>query len=295
MIELIDIAYVRSSTPDLERSVRFATEVVGLEVAARRDGFVFLRADERQHCLAFTDGPAGVLASGLTVRGLDDLERAEQELEEYGVHVTRGSDDEAAQRQVDAFLAFDDPVGNHVELCVDQELCARPVSFSRDAGITEFGHLCLDAPVPREAAAFWTSVFSARLSDRIGDAAYLLRIDPVHHKLAVFANDQPGLCHINFQVDSLDSLMRNWRFLEREGVEIQSGPGKHPTSGAVFLYFSGPSNLTYEYSFGVTRVDERTWRPRNFPLADPGSIDMWTGPTRRVTSQDQVRPLVPAR
>jgi len=292
MIELMDIAYVRSSTPDLERSVRFATEIVGLELMERRDEFVFLRADERQHCLAFTEGPPGVLASGLTVRGLAELERAENDLEDYGLRVTRGTEEEASHRQVDAFIAFDDPVGNHIELCADQELCARPVDFSRNAGITEFGHLCLDAPVPREAAAFWTSVFSARVSDHVGEAAYLLRIDPVHHKLAVFASDTPGLCHVNFQVDSLDSLMRNWRFLQREGVEIQSGPGKHPTSGAIFVYFSGPYNLTYEYSFGVTRVDEATWRPRNFPLEDPGSIDMWTGPTRRVNSQGQVSPIV---
>ena len=289
MIELTDIAYVRSSTPDLEESVRFAVDVVGFEVVAEEPEAVLLRCDERHHCLAFVDGPAGVLASGFTVRDMDALADAEAQLESYGLAVARGSASESAQRRAAAFVAFDDPAGNHVELVVDQAVLGRPVAFGRDAGITEFGHLCLDAESPAEAAEFWTRVFSARVSDRIGQAAYLLRIDPVHHKLAIFAGDEPGLCHINLQVDSLDRLMQNWRFLEREGVEIQSGPGRHPTSGAIFVYFSGPQSMTYEYSFGVRRIEEDgTWRPRNFPLEEQGSIDMWLGPTRRVVSQPQL-------
>jgi 2,3-dihydroxy-p-cumate/2,3-dihydroxybenzoate 3,4-dioxygenase len=287
VIELSDIAYVRSSTPDIDDSVRFAVEVVGLEVSGSEDGVVFLRGDERHHRIALVEGAPGVLATALCVPGLQELERAVGKLEAAGISVTRGAPDEAAARRVGAFVAFDDPAGNRIELVVDPAVLGRPVRFGRDAGITECGHFCLDAPDPRAAAEFWTTVFSARVSDHIGDAAYLLRIDPVHHKLAVFANDRPGLCHINFQVDSLDSLMRNWRFLEQAGVEVQSGPGRHPTSGAIFVYFTGPQNMTYEYSFNVTLVDEATWRPRNFPLEEPGSIDMWGGPTRRVTSQPQ--------
>jgi 2,3-dihydroxy-p-cumate/2,3-dihydroxybenzoate 3,4-dioxygenase len=249
-----------------------------MEISAREDDAVLLRCDERHHCLAFVEGPPGALAAGLTVADVDALERAETELEQYGIRVARGPSAEAAHRRVGDFLTFSDPVGNRVEICVDQAVLGRTVSFSREAGITEFGHLCLDAPVPAEAAAFWTSVFSARVSDRIGDAAYLLRIDEVHHKLALFANDEPGLCHINMQVDSLDRLMQNRRSLEASGVEIQSGPGRHPTSGAIFVYFSGPQNMTYEYSYGVALIDETTWRARNFPLEDRGSIDMSGGP-----------------
>jgi 2,3-dihydroxy-p-cumate/2,3-dihydroxybenzoate 3,4-dioxygenase len=294
MIELTDIAYVRSSTPDLEESVRFATEIVGLEVSGTEDGVIYLRADDRHHRLSLVEGPPGVLAIALCLASADDLRRAEQDLHTAEFDVARGSADEARARRVAEFIAFDDPAGNRIELVVDPAVLGRPVNFTRDAGITECGHFCLDAQDTREAAKFWTTMFSARVSDHIGDAAYLLRIDPVHHKLAIFANDRPGLCHINFQVDSLDSLMRNWRFLQRSGVEVQSGPGRHPTSSAIFVYFSGPQNMTYEYSYGVAHVDERTWRARNFPLEEPGSIDMWGGPTRRVTSQPQANIGLPA-
>jgi 2,3-dihydroxy-p-cumate/2,3-dihydroxybenzoate 3,4-dioxygenase len=165
------------------------------------------------------------------------------------------------------------------------------VAFSRLAGITEFGHLCLDAPDVHDAYRFWSTHFNARVSDWLGDAACLLRIDPVHHKLAVFQGAGPGLCHMNFQVATLDDVFRNWHFLVDHGVEIEMGPGRHPQSTAVFLYFLGPEGFTYEYSFGVRRIeDDAAWTPRTFDPAEIGSIDMWQGPTRRVATQPQLRP-----
>ena len=167
---------------------------------------------------------------------------------------------------------------------------ARPVAFSRGAGITEFGHLCLDAPDVYEAHRFWSTRFNARVSDWLGDAACLMRIDPVHHKLAVFRGDEPGLCHMNFQVETIDDVFRNWHFLVEHDVEIEMGPGRHPQSGAIFLYFLGPEGFTYEYSFGVRRIeDDAAWVPRTFDPAEPGSIDMWLGPTTRPITQPQVR------
>ena len=34
--------------------------------------------------------------------------------------------------------------------------------------------------------------------------------------------------------------------------------------------------------------DDAAWVPRVFDPAEPGSIDMWLGPTRRVSSQAQL-------
>lgn len=292
MITLRDIAYVRSGAADLEAAVRFAVDIVGLEEVAREDRpegrTAYLRADARHHCLAFVEGVSGVLGSAFVVSGEDALADAEIDLEKAGLKVLRGTPEEARSRHVRDFLGFDDPWGNRVELVVDQVPLARPVRFARPAGITEFGHLCLDAPDVREAYAFWSRLFNIRVSDWIGDWACLMRLDPVHHKLAVFQGSRPGLCHVNFQVDSLDDLMRNWRFLEANDVEIEQGPGRHPQSGAIFVYFQGPEGLTYEYSYGVRRIeDDTTWTPRWFDPAEPGSIDMWGGPTRRVTTQYQ--------
>ena len=296
MITLTDIAYVRSGVADLGKAVRFATDVVGLESAPAGPGLTdtgvaHLRADHRHHCLALVEGPSGVISSGFAVADSGALAAAETELERTGFRVRRGDPAEARSRRVREFIAFDDPFGNRLELVSQQETITRPVAFTRPAGITEFGHLCLDAPDVHEAYRFWSTRFNARVSDWIGDAACLLRIDPVHHKLAVFRGERPGLCHMNFQVATIDDVFRNWHFLVEHGVEIEMGPGRHPQSTAIFLYFLGPEGFTYEYSFGVRRIeDDAAWVPRTFDPDEAGSIDMWLGPVRRPSSQYQLRP-----
>jgi 2,3-dihydroxy-p-cumate/2,3-dihydroxybenzoate 3,4-dioxygenase len=290
MIELVDIAYVRSGVADLDKAVAFATDIVGLQLAhpVGDDRVAHLRADTRHHCLALAEGVSGVIASGFQVADEDALTAAETELERAGITVKRGDPVAARSRRVRQFIGFDDPFGNRLELVCQQETITRPVEFTRHAGITEFGHLCLDAPDVHEAYRFFNTRFNARVSDWIGDKACLMRIDPVHHKLAVFQADGPGLCHMNFQVETIDDVFRNWHFLVEHGVEIEMGPGRHPQSTAVFLYFLGPEGFTYEYSFGVRRIeDEAAWRPRTFDPDERGSIDMWLGPTRRTVSQPQ--------
>jgi len=67
--------------------------------------------------------------------------------------------------------------------------------------------------------------------------------------------------------------MRSYYFLNERQVAIRFGPGRHPTSGAMFLYYEGPDGMTYEYSSGVRNVDEN-WQPRQLPFKDE-SFCMW--------------------
>src|SRR5260370_26060973 len=176
MITLTDIAYVRSGVADLDAATRFATGIVGLELVTPTEaGVGHLRADYRHHCLALVEGPSGVISSGFSVACPDALAAAETELERSGITVRRGSAGEARSRRVREFIAFDDPFGNRLELVSQQETITRPVAFTRPAGITEFGHLCLDAPDVHEAYRFWSTRFNARGSAWIGDPACLMR------------------------------------------------------------------------------------------------------------------------
>lgn len=143
--------------------------------------------------------------------------------------------------------------------------------------LAEFGHLGIEAPDVVEAHDFWTRHFNIKVSDWIGENAALMRFDPVHHKPAIF-KDTTGLGHVNFQVDSIDDVMRSWRFLEANEVPILMGPGRHPQSTAIFLYFTGPEGVTWEYSHGVRLIPEdQRWTPRQFDTAEPDFIDMWRG------------------
>ena len=92
MIELTDIAYVRTGAADLAGAVDFATRIVGLElVDGEEPGVAHLRADARHHCLALVEGESGVIATGFTVADEDALALAESELEQRGFHLRRAT------------------------------------------------------------------------------------------------------------------------------------------------------------------------------------------------------------
>jgi len=276
MIHLHDIRYVRLGTTDLAAASRYATEVLGLEIARRTERAIYFRSDGRDHTLCYFSGDTGDHTAAFEVDSCDELDRAVEALAAAGHAVKRGSADEAEQRHVGEFVNFRDPSGNSIDLVYAPHHSGRRYFPSRDAGITGFSHIGLRTLDARRDEAFWTGLMSARVSDRIG-AAPLLRIDEVHHKIALFPSSFAGVQHINHQVESIDDVMRAFYILQERGVRILFGPGRHPTSGAVFLYFVGPHDMIYEYSTGVRLIspeEEAEHRPRSFP-AVPSSFCMW--------------------
>ncbi len=276
MIDLLDIRYVRLGTRDLAAADRFARDVIGLEFVREEQGARYYRSDDRDHTLVYFQGDPADHAAGFELRDADALQAAAAELSNAEIAVHAGTPDECEMRQVRDFIRFNDPSGNPIELIVRPAHSGRRYFPARDAGITGFSHIGLcstDAPRDED---FWTSTLGARVSDRIGDAA-LLRIDPVHHRIALFPTTRAGIQHVNHQVASVDDVMRAWYQLQQQGVRIVFGPGRHPTSGAVFLYFEGPDGMVFEYSTGVRSIapqDEATYQPRQFPRAN-GSFCMW--------------------
>ncbi len=274
MINLRDVSYVRLGTADLEGATVFATEFLGLQVAERRRNAVYFRSDERSHTLCYVEGSTEQQAIGFEVSDTDSLSAAAGELEAIGHPVRLGSAEECALRQVEAFIAFRDPTGNSIELAVRPMHEGRRYFAARDAGITGFSHVGLCSTDRVRDEAFWTGICNARVSDRIGDAP-LLRIDEVHHSIALFPSTTAGVQHVNHQVESVDDIMRSYRFMVDRGVKIVFGPGRHPTSSAQFLYFEGPDGMVFEYSSGVRSItDEPAHRARQFPF-EPRGFCQW--------------------
>jgi len=275
-MQLQDICYVRLGTRDLDAADRFARDVLGLEQAHRSPAIRHYRSDERDHTLAYFEGDQDDQTVGFELRGTDAMDAAAAKLAAVGVTVRRGSAEECDERRVQAFVAFRAPRGHHIELVVAPSRRGRSFRPSFDAGITGFSHVGLCTTDAQEDERFWIDVLGARVSDYIGPAA-LLRIDEIHHKVALLPAGRSGVQHINHQVAGIDDVMRSWYRLRRQNVPIVFGPGRHPTSGAVFLYFKGPDGMVFEYSTGVRQIttsQEQTYRPRQFPF-EPESFCMW--------------------
>ena len=274
MINLQAVCYVRLGTADLDGATRFATHYLGLEIAHRAKDAVYLKSDQREHTLCYFAGSPADQTAAFEVRDRADLETAACELERLGRRVRLASAEEAELRRVRSFIAFEDPSGNKIELVWRPAYGSRRYHGERDAGITGFSHIGLCTTDAARDEAFWTEVCNARVSDRIGDAA-LLRIDEVHHTIALFPTDRAGIQHINHQVATGDDVMRSFYFLAERRVPMVFGPGRHPTSSARFLYFEGPDGMVFEYSSGVREIaDELLYRERQLPF-DPKGFCEW--------------------
>lgn len=274
MIDLQRVCYVRLGTRDIEGATRFATDVLGLEVGEAAKGAVYFRSDEREHTLCYIEGDPHDQAVAFEVASRAVLSAAAGELERLGHAVHTGTSSEAEARKVREFIAFNDPSGNRIELVWRPAHSGARYHGARDAGITGFSHVGLCTTDAARDEAFWTRVCNARVSDRVGDAP-LLRINEVHHSIALFPTNRSGIQHINHQVDSADDVMRSFRFLNERQIRVVFGPGRHPTSSAKFLYFAGPDGMVFEYSSGVKMIaDELLYRERQLPF-DPTGLCEW--------------------
>ncbi|WP_180897907.1 VOC family protein [Martelella soudanensis] len=274
MINLQDVSYVRMGTRDIEGAEFFARDYLGLEVEDRHKGSVYFKSDQRAHTLCYFEGDPADQAVGFVVGSEADLDQAAASLEALQTPVHIGTTEEATLRKVKSFIRFRDPTGNTIELVVRPEHSGRRYHGTRDAGITGFSHVGLCTTNAARDEKFWTEVCNARVSDRIGDAP-LLRIDEVHHTIALFPTNRAGIQHINHQVETADDIQRSYNFLRERDVKMVFGPGRHPTSTAKFLYFEGPDGMVFEYSSGVQEIaDELLWRERQFP-AEPKGFCSW--------------------
>jgi 2,3-dihydroxy-p-cumate/2,3-dihydroxybenzoate 3,4-dioxygenase len=274
MIELKDVSYARLGTQDMEDAVSFATGYLGLEVAEKTRNATYLRSDDRGHTLCYFEGDPADQTVAFEVEDEQSLRLAADTLDrlDHPVHV--GTASECERRKVKAFVRFQDPTGNRIELVVRPERSGKRYFATRDAGITGFSHIGLYTTDPKRDELFWTQVCNAKVSDRIGDIP-LMRVNEIHHTIALLVADKPGIQHINHQVQSNDDIMKSYQYLVDRDVDIIFGPGRHPTSGARFLYFKGPDDMVFEYSVGVDAIeDEESHQPRQFGF-EPTSMCKW--------------------
>jgi 2,3-dihydroxy-p-cumate/2,3-dihydroxybenzoate 3,4-dioxygenase len=266
MIQIEQLRYVRLGTRDLPAAIDFARRILGLELVEKTDTQAAFRSDFRDHTLVYAVGEPGLQAVAFEVRAIETLDTAQQLLEQHGYKVTRGDAAGAQQRKVKAFASFQDRGGNPIELVVRPLQSGWRYFPSRDAGIVGLESIALRATANGADEDLWTKLFNGRVSDWIGDAAYI-RFDDAHHRLALHPAKTAGVLAIEYAVESVDQLMQNSYFLQSAQVRTVHGPGRRPTSNQMFLTFVGPDGVLFSYVAEGTKIDEATHRPRQFARA----------------------------
>lgn len=260
-IQYRDLRYIRVGVDDLDAATAFASGIFGLQIADRDDAHARFRSDARNYSVCYSRAGDGN-AVALTVARAEDLDALAARLAEYAPR--KLTVEEAAARQVKAGLAVQAPNGVTVELVWRPLTSGWRYHGSRDAGITGFQAVQLACTDIAANEKFWTAGIGLQVSDWAGDAAFL-RLDDAHHRVALYPSDRDGLLGATWAVEGVNNVMQNWYHLQNCQQPVAHGPGRQPTSEAIFVTTRGPGELLYTYAADTASGPEIAARgPRQF-------------------------------
>ena len=279
MIRYQKLGYVELNVTDLARSRDFYEKMVGLEFVGEGDGGeMLLRCDSDHHNIALHRAAApGLKRVGWMLEDERQFERLHGRLAEHGVAWRELSAEECRGRRLGRATRMVEPKsGVTFEFYVPPE--SRPYAFRQSiAKIQRIGHAVIRTPHYKEVTGFLRDVLNFAESDAIGEAISFYRCfpNPYHHGFGVGNAAENGWHHVNFMVTEIDDIGRALHRLRAAEVPIVYGPGRHPASGSVFLYWLDPDGMTVEYSFGMEQFPELSPRaPRLLPPG-PEFFDSW--------------------
>lgn len=279
-MSIAHIGHAELLVPDLDASVSYFRDLLGLRVTETVGDRVFLRAwqDWDHHTLVLTDNPEpGLQHMGWRVKTKADAERIHAAITERGVEPTwtAGSDEvghgDALRFLTPGGLPFELywEVQKHVPPPEDaSKLPSHPSRVSiQGAAVRRFDHVTFIVDDVVAEQEFLTNALGIRHNYFIhgpdgGRWGSWLSCNNVSHETALTRNahqDGGKLHHIAYYVDSVDEVARAATLLIDHGYELEWGPGKHGTSGATFLYFREPGGNRVEIWTGGLLIFDPDW------------------------------------
>jgi 2,3-dihydroxy-p-cumate/2,3-dihydroxybenzoate 3,4-dioxygenase len=280
MVRYRKLGRVELNVTHLEKARRFYEEVVGLQyVDTGADGGLRLRCDQDHHSVVlYAAGEAGLRCAGFMLEDMAQFQPLIEGLAGAGLDLHEIDPDTCSSRaQIRAVRVFEPLVGATVEFYVPSHDSARPFEATV-ARIQRLGHVVFNTPNAARAVEFWRDVLNFRESDSVGEFITFMRCwpNPYHHGIGIAKFERHCLHHVNYMVTEIDDIGRAlWR-LKAANSDVVFGPGRHPASDSVFLYFLDPDGLTMEYSFGMEAFPEAFSRAPRRIEPSPISLDYWS-------------------
>jgi len=275
------LGYCRLHAPDLERSIGFYRDVVGLTLARRDDTEAWLRCGDKPYDIVLGEGPAGLAAVGFQVESEADLDRAHAIAETLDLSPHWADEETCVRMQVRRSLRFTDPItGMEIDFFAGLAVTDEPLA-SQLTKIVRMGHVVINVHDLNAAHNFWVETLGFAVSDRVEGMAEWLRCwpNPLHHSLALLQSPTGAntLHHVNFMVTDIDDIGQAMNRLKRAEVPIVFGPGRHLPSTSVFLYFLDPDGNSAEFSFGMELFEEQGARGPRELEHKAEVMDTWGG------------------
>lgn len=271
------LSYVALDVADIDRSLAFYRDLVGLTVDRRQGDSIHLRCSELPQNLIIRRGNTpGLARVSFELESRADLDSAFAYLEAEGFAPTWLDAEEAAELQLGAALRFREPgCGLHFEFHADPAL--RGAFEAGHTAIARLGHLVLNVADFAAVQASLVGKLNFLISDHVPGKIAFLRAFPnrYHHSFAILTGPADGYNHVNFMVSDIDDVGRAINRMKAADVPIVFGPGRHEPSGSIFLYFLDPDGMTTEYSFGMEEFAEEGAREPRALEAKPEVLDTW--------------------
>ena len=134
---------------------------------------------------------------------------------------------------------------------------------ANDFRYSKIGYVALNvSDVDRSEAFYGPDVVGLAPTGRLANGASCFRCSEDHHN----------------EIDDIGAALGRFH---RHDVSLVWGPGRHPASGQMFLYFSDPDGITVEYSFGGEEFPAENPRPPQMLALTLENIDYWGAPMLR--------------
>ncbi len=275
---------------DLDASLHFYTEVLGLIVSSRDSKTAYLRGVEEacHHSLVLrrSAGEPVCQRVGMRVMTEDDLDRAHDAFAAAG----------CAPKFVEAphqgrTLHLTDVTGCPIELTARMDAMPRMITkFTSHRGgcAQRIDHCQILVPDVRRAAIFWMQM-GFRLSEYIapagGDEIFgvFLQRKGNPHDIVFFNGEGPRLHHFAYAASETHNLLRACDIAGELGFgrDVERGPGRHGPGHALFVYFRDPDGHRVELFNTHYQMMDLENEPVRWDPGDPNISLPWGLPARR--------------
>lgn len=251
--------FVQLRVLEMEPSVRYYTEVLGLQKTAQgKDGRVYLKAwDEHDHhsvILRQAETP-GMDRMAFKVSDTNSLRSLESALEDSGVTVTRvpeGKDEATGER-----LQFVIPTGHTIELYADMQQVGNGMSLDnpevwpdglRGMHPSRFDHCLLYGDDLDGALKLFTEILGFKLAEQVVTpdrkvmiGAFLTAANKPHDVAFIRSPEKNKFHHASFFVESWHDLQVCADIITKHRVRLDIGPTRHGITRGGTIYFFDPS------------------------------------------------------
>lgn len=257
MSGIMRIGRVEIRVLDLNESVNYYTNIIGLEETGREGNRVYLKAwDEYDHhsIILQQSDRAGMDHMAFKVKDLYELEKLEKKIEDFGCTVTRVSDGtRLAEGEAVRFII---PTGHAVELYAEIEQPGTATGVLNPApwpnnlkGIAphRLDHTLLTGDDLETVTRFFKEVLGFHQTEKIvtvdGETMIgsFLSASNKAHDLAFVKGPDNKLHHAGFYVDNWYEVLKAADILSKNKVQVEVTPTRHGITRGQTVYFFDPS------------------------------------------------------